>query len=204
MATEPEAFEDLLQKARGGDARASARLFDRLAGAGEEAQVLLKMARGILPRGDRLRDFVESRDLLQSALKSGWLDLADFRGETPKEFLGWIRAILRRKLGRVARRRLPRPGGAIVEEMEPAAAGSAELPLASVIREEAKARVRAAVASLPERERQVMEMRLRGLNATEVAEITGLDPAAVRKRESRAAERLRALLKEDAAGGVSS
>lgn len=187
-------FADLLARARDGDPGACALLFERIAGTGPDAELLLRMARQVLPPGDRMRDFVESRDLIQSALKSGWLDLAQFRGQTREEFLGWMRAILRRKLGRHARRRTPRPGGAPPGEGGADPPDLSESPLGAMIREETRQRVRAAMARLPDHERAVIEMRLRGLDSTQIAEITGLDPATVRKRASRAAEKLREVL----------
>ena len=107
-----------------------------------------------------------------------------------------MRAILRRKLGRHVRRRTPRPGGEEAEAAVESQPGEEAHPLTPLIREEVRSRVREAVARLPEHERAVMEMRLSGMSSAEIAEVTGLEPATVRKRESRAAERLRSLLAE--------
>jgi RNA polymerase sigma factor (sigma-70 family) len=190
----------LIERARAGDDQARALLFERFADEGQEGDALIKIARRLLPRGDRMRDFVESRDLIQSALKTGWFDLEEFRGSSRGEFIAWLRAIIRRKLGRIVRKRIPAPRGREADEAAEAPArapGSGrgeEDSLAALIREEVEARVRAAVARLPDHERAVMEMRLQGLKAPEIAEILGVDAAAVRKRESRAAEKLRAML----------
>ncbi|MEM7233942.1 MAG: hypothetical protein AAF517_17320, partial [Planctomycetota bacterium] len=134
-------FEEVLRKAVAGDVNARRELFERIAREDEEGGALLAIARKLLPAGDRARDFVESRDLVQKALKSGWLDLSGFRGQTPAEFLAWLRTILRNKLGRVTRRRTPRvadDGSVPQEEISEEAA-----PVAQVLRQELRDRVRA-------------------------------------------------------------
>ncbi len=186
----------LLARAQAGDREALDALFNRLGDESAEGAEIVAMARRLLPPGDRLRDFIESRDLVQSALRSGWLDLSQFEGETTGELFGWLRAILRHKLGRAARRRTPEHAEEeSLEDGAIAAGRTEEEPIASLVREEVKARVWAAVARLPEHERAVMEMRMKGLNAPEIAQILGIDAAAVRKRESRAGERLRGMMK---------
>lgn len=200
MSLEPEPFQELLARARAGDAAAWEQVFSRLADEEDEGAAMLQMARRLLPAGDRARDFVESRDLLQSALRSGWFHASDFRGESKSELLGWIRSILRRKLGRVVRRKTPRPGGDSVDAGAGVEAVGREIPLepvAQLLREEAQARVRAAVESLPEDLREVMRLRLEGLKSPDVAGMLGLSHDAVRKRESRAMARLRASLDQE-------
>ena len=197
MTKEPT-FSDLLDQARKGDKAARARLFDQLAGEKEEARTILAIARKVLPQGDPARDFVESRDLIQSALHSGWLDLSRFQGENPGQFFAWLRTILRHKLGRKVRKRQPRV--ASEESAEPgtllAGSGDAE-PIEEVLRHEMVERLRAAIDALPDDMRVVVERRLQGQNAPEIAYDLGLSPAAVRKRESRAMARLRELAEGD-------
>jgi DNA-directed RNA polymerase specialized sigma24 family protein len=100
-------FAALLERVRQGDAAAAEDFFARLADEGAEGGTLLAIARKLLGRDPFIRGFVESRDLVQSALRCGWLDLSQFRGETPAEFFGWMRSILRARLGRVARKKQP-------------------------------------------------------------------------------------------------
>ncbi len=204
MSRESEPFEELLARARAGDVVAWEQVFSRLADEGHEGAEILEIARRILPMGDRARDFVESRDLLQSALRSGWFHAEDFRGESKAELLGWIRSILRRKLGRVLRRRTPRPGGDPVElESRAAAPGGSEdsvEPVAKMLREEVQGKVREAVERLPEDLRDVLRLRLEGLRAPDVAGMLGLSHDAVRKRESRAMAKLREALGETGKG----
>jgi RNA polymerase sigma factor (sigma-70 family) len=192
MARDAESFSELFAQAREGDRGAWEMVFERLANEDAEGAGILEMARRILPRGDRARDFVESRDLMQSALKSGWFNAEDFRGNTQAELLAWIRMILRRKLGRVVRRKTPRPaGGDLPESDHDSRRDDPESPLAGLLREEVKAKVRAAVKGLPEDQRVVMELRLDGLQTPDIAGMLGLSAEAVRKRESRAAAQLR-------------
>jgi len=190
---ESEPFAELLRRARAGDEAAWGRIFSRLGNDEEEGGRLLAIARKILPEGDRLRDLVESRDLLQSALRSGWIDASQFRGQTEGELFAWLRQILRRKVSRVVRRQDPRPAGeALDEEALPDEDDAG--PLEDVLRAEVNERVRASIELLPEDQRAVMQLKLQGLSAPEIARILSIKPDAVRKRESRAAERLREML----------
>ncbi|MDJ0974421.1 MAG: sigma-70 family RNA polymerase sigma factor [Planctomycetota bacterium] len=188
-------FSELLERARQGDRAARDALFAQLAGEEGADSPLLAMARKALPKGDLARDFVESQDLVQSALRSGWLDLSQFQGTTEASLFAWMRTILRHKLSHTVRRKRPRPGHTDAIEPDPHASDApAERPIETAIREETYRRVRDAVDGLPDDQRVVMERRLAGKAAPEVAEELGLTPAAVRKRESRAMARLRAVL----------
>ena len=198
MSTD-EDFSSLLRRARAGDDDAWEAIFSRLGDERGEGAILLAMARKVLPRGDGLRKLVSSRDLLQSALQSGWFNLDNFRGTTEQELLGWLRTILRRKMAHVIRKKRT----VSVEDVEAAAPAEQkrtgqeqESPFARVVREEAKTRVRQAVKQLPDDQRAVMELRLQGHKSPEIARILDLTEAAVRKRESRATSRLRELLGE--------
>ncbi|MBN1442727.1 MAG: sigma-70 family RNA polymerase sigma factor [Planctomycetes bacterium] len=191
-------FRDVLHRVLEGDAGARDELFARLASETSEGALLLAIVRRLMPAGDRMRELVETRDLVQSALRSGWVNFAEFRGQTSGEFLGWIRTILRRKIIRALRelqdRRQREKGGLREDRL---AARSIDLPLARLIRAEVRERVRRAVEELPEDQRVVIELRLKGLSAPEIAERLSLQPAAVRKRESRALARLREVMGGD-------
>lgn len=189
--SEERTFSELLDAARDGDASARDALFQRLADEGEDANKMLAIARRILPRGDPARDLVESRDLVQSALRDGWSELASFRGGSEAEFLGWLRTILRRRLGRRTRKQQPRIGGIEPVEREDEGEEEDASPTEVALRSELLARVRTEIAALPENQRVVMERRLAGDDASAVAEALGLEAATVRKRESRAMARLR-------------
>lgn len=186
-----DSFSELVRGAVDGDARARRDLFDRIAREDAEGHWLRGAARNLLPAGDRARDFVDSQDLVQTALRAGWLNLSDFRGATAGEFLAWLRSILRHKLGRVTRRRSARITAEGEVDESPDGAREEGEQLARILRDEVRERVRESVSGLPEDYRLVLELRLRGLSAPQIAAETGLTAEAVRKRESRAAARLR-------------
>ena len=190
MADE-RSFSDLLDAARDGDEDARSALFERLSADGDESGKMLAIARKALPHNDPARDLVESRDLVQSALRSGWLDLHAFRGQTEGEFMGWLRTILRRRLGRRTRKRTPRIGAQEAVEPHDADEDDDESPEERVLRAELMQRVQQEIAALPDDQRVVMERRLAGIPSKEVAQALGLEPATVRKRESRAMAKLR-------------
>jgi RNA polymerase sigma-70 factor, ECF subfamily len=204
MTEGEDRFRKLLEKARSGEREAWDELFSRLADeGGEEGAAVLSIARKVLPRDHWARNLIDSRDVVQSALRVGWIKAEQFEGSTEKEFFGWLRAILRSKVGRATRRGDQRPHARaeVVEEI-PEPSGEERSPLALVIEEEVKSRVQAALGQLPEDQRAVMDLSLQGLKGPEIARILDLKPATVRKRESRAAERIRELLGEQGGEGV--
>ena len=183
-------FSELIERAREGDAEAREQLFAQLTEREDDSQILA-MARRALPRGDLARDLIESRDLVQSALRSGWLELSRFRGSTEAELMGWLRTILRHKLSHAVRRKRPRLGKDADAEASREEETAEEPPIDVAIRDETQRRIQAAIEALPDDYRIVMERRLAGQSAPRIAEELGLSPAAVRKRESRAMARLR-------------
>ncbi len=192
-----EPFTQLLKRVKSGDPGAKGQLFERLGKMDEEGAKILRMARRVLGPDDRARQLVDSVDLVQTALRVGWLDVSAFNGSTEKEFLGWIRGIIRNKLNRVVRKKGFWPDLEHVPEEEvPRGRESQALPVAQLMRDEIRSRLKNAIAELPEEQRKVLVLRLQGRRATEIAELLELKPEAVRKRESRAVARLRALLKE--------
>lgn len=195
-----EEFRDVLGKAKEGDRAAWEEIFQRLGNEkGEEGAAVLAIARKALPRSHWARELVESRDILQSALRVGWLNADQFRGETAGELFSWIRTILRNKIERAGRRKENRSrdlAGGLQDVPEGAGRPEGEAPIDSAIEAEVRARVRGAIQQLPEDQRQVMELYLQGLSAPEIARLLDLTPVAVRKRESRATARLREILSE--------
>ena len=197
MSTDESDFHELLERARAGDRAAWARLFDRVANDEAEGAALHAMARRVLPRSDRARDFVDSLDLLQSALKDGWLDASRFEGSNEREFYAWMRTIIRRKLSRATRRRRPAIGLETGEVAEAGGRSGSSEGLGELIRSEERERLMGAIRALPDDQRAVLTLRLKGRSAPEIAELLSLSPEAVRKRESRAAAQLRKILLVD-------
>lgn len=185
-------FSDVLERARAGDPVARDELFRRLGDDRVEGPRVLALARQVLPPDDHARQLVESCDLMQSALRCGWIDLSKFRGGSEAEFFAWLRQILYHRLNRVVRRRRPRFGLEVngeKREVDPPAAGPS--PLSTMMGEEARKRLSDAIARLPEDQSAVIDLRLKGLTTAEIGERLDLRPDAVRKRESRALARLR-------------
>lgn len=186
-------FARLITKAREGDAKARQALFALVGDADSLGADLLRAARRLMPPGDRARGVLESQDLLQTALRAGWVDVSDFQGATREEFLAWLRVILKRKLLKAVRRKRPSPGleGKSRIDATGALAGNEESPLTVLLREETRVEIRAAIAELPADQQAVVKLRLQGLDSPRIAAALGIRPEAVRKRESRAAKQLR-------------
>jgi RNA polymerase sigma-70 factor (ECF subfamily) len=198
MAPTRNEFAELIAKAREGDLEARKKLFDLVADEDALGADLLLAARKILPSRDRGRKLLDSQDLLQTALRVGWVDAASFEGATLDEFLAWLRTILRRKLLKALRRKRPDVGLDPAQEADGRRPGRATQrgPLDEVLAEEVKARVRKALTLLPPDQQAVVVLRLSGLDSPRIAEKLGIGADAVRKRESRAARRLREILEE--------
>ncbi len=194
-ASPDEPFTLILQRAKAGSQEARDQLFSRLGNMADGGEKILGLARRLLPPGDGARRFLDSQDLAQTALRSGWLDLSDFRGNTEKEFLAWFRKILANKLHRVLRRKRPQLGlEGLAEKAKPLGRESQQAPIVKVLREEMRSRLRKALQQLPVDQRRVLDLRLKGLTCSEIARTLDLREDAVRKRESRAVARLRELL----------
>jgi RNA polymerase sigma factor (sigma-70 family) len=193
-------FREFLDRAKSGDRSAWEAIFEKLGDeTEEEGAAVLALARRALPRDHWARDLVESRDVLQSALRVGWLHAEEFRGSTEGEFFAWLRTILRNKVERAGRRqehRLRKLAGSLEDMTGGAEGAEAESPIESALEEEIRGRVREAIRELPEDQRQVMDLYLAGLKSPEIAQLLGISPAAVRKRESRAVAHLREILGE--------
>jgi RNA polymerase sigma factor (sigma-70 family) len=189
-------FTTLLRLVREGDLDARERLFDLVAREEGLGGDLLRAARRILRPGDRARDYLESRDLIQTALRAGWIDAGAFQGATREEFLAWLRTILRRKLLKAVRRKLPLGALDTAKEVEGPSRDEEESPLSRLLRDELRSKVRKAIQELPDDQKAVVRLRLQGLDGPKIAAALGIEAAAARKRESRAAKRLREVLKE--------
>jgi RNA polymerase sigma factor (sigma-70 family) len=195
MALDRKEFSELLARAKSGDRDAQKKLFSLLGNEEcEPGAAVLIMARTLL-KNNWVRSLLESKDIVQSALREGWLNVCRFRGSTEVEFYAWLRAILRSKVTHAVRMKLPLPQDLRPEgEENRDVAANEESALAAMIEDEMRQRVRSALDGLPEDQRLILELRIQGKSAPEIADALGLNPAAVRKRESRIIERLRQLL----------
>jgi RNA polymerase sigma-70 factor, ECF subfamily len=132
----------------------------------------------------------EARDAVSEALTravAGVERLAE-TGAVPEAWLfGILRHVVLDQHRRNYRHRTPRVSREIV----------AEEALEKIVIEEEGAAIRAAFDRLPERDREVLELRVvAGLSSEETASALGMRPGAVRMAQARALTRLRTILVE--------
>jgi RNA polymerase sigma-70 factor (ECF subfamily) len=197
--SEPDTGE-LLDAAATGDASARGRLLDR------HRQRLRRMVAVRIDR--RLSARLDPSDLVQDTLAEANRRLDDYLRKRPLPFYPWLRQIAWNRMIDARRYHL-RPGRTVGRE-EPAGlpAESAlelaqrlvagEAPSAGLRRKEQQAHVRAALESLPERDREVLALRyLEQLTTAEAAAVLGVSEGGVRVRVLRALRRLRKNLTHD-------
>ncbi|MBY4597289.1 RNA polymerase sigma factor [bacterium BD-1] len=138
-----------------------------------------------------VRDVPASEDVAQEAFLSAWQNLR--RLKNPDSFLPWLRQITRNlardHLRAQGRRREP---GGDVERLLAQVADPHPEPAERAAEAEQQAVAAAVIDSLPEESREVLLLYYReGQSSRQVAGLLGLQDAAVRKRLSRARERVR-------------
>jgi RNA polymerase sigma factor (sigma-70 family) len=173
--------EELMAAYIDGDAAAFRALFDR------HAPVLYRLARRRLSSDD------DARDVVQQTMLQVHRARHDFRrGSRLRPWLFTIAMNLVREHYRRHSRRREQP----LESAPDAAEPSLEPEDAERVRERSS-RVRAALASLPEAQREVIELHwFEESPYEEIAMIVGASVAAVRVRAHRGYERLREILPE--------
>src|SRR5262245_16643010 len=200
--TPPPDTDELLRRTADGDGDARNRLLAR------QAERLRQMVAVRLDRrlAARIGPSVVGQDVLLEADRL----LADYLRERPLPFLPWLRQLAAERLLDLHRRHLhaqrrsvrrEEPGRLALpdesaEALAERLAASATGPSQQLLRQEARQRVRAALEQLPERDREVLELRhLEGLSVAETAAALGLAIGTVKTRHLRALTRLRQLLK---------
>jgi RNA polymerase sigma-70 factor (ECF subfamily) len=201
--TDPDVVR-LIEQARGGDETARQALLSRHRD---------RLRRMIAVRLDpRISARVDPSDVVQEALAEAAALLPEYLRKQPIPFYIWLRRIAWERLFKLHRQHittkkrtvarevaLELPDGS-VEILARVIATDATGPSERAVREELRDRVRAALARLGERDREVLTLRyLEQLSAAEIATITGSTPGTVTVRHLRALERLRVLLGEGAA-----
>ena len=130
----------------------------------------------------RLRDEGEALDVLQETLAAAWQALPGLK--TTSRFWPWLCGIAVHKAADAARRRIPSVDDGLQQP--------AGKPPDSV----AVLEVRQAVASLPEKQRQVVLLRyVLDLSEEEVADVLGIRVGTVKSRSARARAALEELLR---------
>jgi RNA polymerase sigma-70 factor (ECF subfamily) len=196
--------DQLLQRARGGDASARDGLLAR------HRPRLRRMVR--LHLDPRLGARVDPSDVVQETLAEAARRLDDYLRRPPLPFYPWLRQIaldrlvdLRRRHLRARKRSVAREEPGVLSLPDESAAELAarlidlgSSPSRHLLREELRERVRAALGRLPAADREVLVLRhLEQMPAREVAAVLGVGEGAVRMRLVRALGRLRDLLDQD-------
>jgi RNA polymerase sigma-70 factor (ECF subfamily) len=189
--------ESLVRRAQQGDRGA----FDALIRRSEDRLIALVRAR----MGTALRRHEESRDIVQSVLREAVADLPDFEYRGEGSFLAWLSTVVRHKVAHRARD-LGRDKRDAARERPVESSDRAEVaaradgPLEVAIGHEAEQRYHAALASLPDPERELLLLYLElGCAYEEIAGALAIpSPDAVRKRIARALAKLNARMEEPA------
>lgn len=175
----------IVRRMAGGDADALAELYDRYAG------LLLALTRRILgPAG-------EAEEALQEAFLQAWHQAS--RYEPGRSSVStWLLLIARtRSLDRL-RSRGARERTALAAAAEPAAPDTSSRVDDHVLHRERRARVRQALADLPEEQRRVLELAFyEGLSQSEIATRTGAPLGTVKTRALLAMRKLREALRNE-------
>jgi len=182
---DPSETEDLLRRAREGSREALGRLL------GECGDRLLTLIR--LRLGAKLRERIESRDILQATLVKALLHIEGFRGAGRPSLMAWLARIAENEIRDVAdfhgreRRALEQTvavGG--THEMDRLAA-QLRSETSRIADDERSARLLQAVESLPAEQQEVIVLRhLEELSFGEVGERMGRSPDACRMLLARA------------------
>jgi RNA polymerase sigma-70 factor (ECF subfamily) len=171
-----------------------------------------RLRRMVAVRFDRrLAARVDPSDVVQETLAEAAAQLDRYLQERPLPFYPWLRRMAQRRLIDLHRRHVQArrrtvtreeaagglPGRSAVALAE-RLFGRPSSPSAGLHRQERRERARAALAALPEQDREVLVLRiLEGLPTRETAAVLEISEVAVRSRQVRALERLKALLGAD-------
>lgn len=189
-------IDELLRRIRRGDRKARKELFELLGDETRFGAVIRRMVRQLLPSKHRARRLVDTQDIVQSTLGTLLSKFSDFRGETEGELFGWLRAIVRTKINRVARRKKLTLVADDLDALSKKLGRESDRVLSAIVDQELVELLHCLIRRLSLDQRLVVELRLRGCRSPKIAEMLGLNPATVRKRESRAVEQLKTLWPE--------
>jgi RNA polymerase sigma-70 factor (ECF subfamily) len=202
--------DELVERARGGDAGARQQLLTRHRKRLRQ-MVALRMDRRLLAR-------VDPSDVVQEALADAAQELSDYLRHRPLPFYPWLRQLAWDRLIELHRRHLyaqkrsvRREDPEVLALPDESAVQLAQRLLAPgsspserLLREELRGRVQAALARLAAHDREVLVLRhLEQLSTKEIAAVLGITPGAVKTRHLRALVRLRSLLGDDLGEGLS-
>ena len=196
----PMDTQELLERSVRGDAGARQELLVR-----HRARLRRMVAVRLDPR---LGARVDPSDVVQEALADAAVHLDDYLRDRPLPFYPWLRQFAWQRVVKAhrdhihARRRsilregpdMPLPDES-VRQLAHRLLASGTSPSRRLIRQEQREQVRAALAELEPRDREILVMRhLEQMETPEIAVSLGISEGAVRNRQYRALMRLRSLL----------
>src|SRR4051794_39499423 len=187
----------LIDRAQGGDGAARQQLLDRY------RDYLRRMVAVRLDR--RLAARVDASDVVQETLVEAARRLDDYLRERPIPFYGWLRQLAGERIVDAHRRHVTTQRRSVTlehRELELPDASADQLvrrlfaadtsPSNRMIRQERHERLKGALASLPQRDREVLVMRhLEQLSTSEIAAMLEISEPAVKSRLLRALIRMR-------------
>jgi len=200
MAADECETEDLIRRAGKGDEMAAEQLL-----AGHRNRLRHMVAVRMDPR---LAARFDASDVVQETLVEASRRLPEYLQARPLPFYPWLRQIaweqlldLHRKHFRAQKRTLgrerccyPLPDRSTTDLADRLLAGGTS-PSRHCVRQELRTRMQAALAKLPERDREILVLRhLEQLSTHEIASVMGMTEGAVKTRHLRALQRLRGVL----------
>lgn len=188
-----------------GDNEALGRLLEQYRG------YLLMLAHRYLSQ--RLRRRIDPADLVQITYLEAKRDLGTFRGETPAEFAGWLRGMLKNNVATAVTRHITTQKRSLTREVHAEGVlksdsdgsawiqqlpGSTTSPSGVVIRAERVLALMEALHQLPESQAEAIRLRyMESLSLAEIVERMSKSDTAVAGLLKRGLQKLRALLDSD-------
>lgn len=164
-------IDGLIVRAKSGDSAALGELLEKHRG------YLRVLAQRML--GDRFRARLDASDVIQQTCLAVQRNFPEFRGETPGQFIAWLRQVheghirnaLREHLA--GKRGVGREGGVTAAELESLVEDSLQsTPSQRVLRDEQAVLLAAALDRLPDGQREAVRLRyLEGLSLKEIADL---------------------------------
>ncbi len=189
----------LVLASKDGDNEAFGRLLEQYRG------FLLMLGHRYL--SERLRRRIDPADLVQITFLEAKRDLAAFRGETPAEFAGWLRGMLKNNVATAVTQHVTTQKRSLKREVEAAAndsgrpawiaqlPGSTTSPSGVAIRDEAVMVLLEALHQLPETQAEAIRLRyMEGLPLSEIVQRTGKSETAVAGLLKRGLQKLRTIM----------
>jgi RNA polymerase sigma-70 factor, ECF subfamily len=192
--------KDLLERLRQGDAQALANLFSI------HHERLLRLVRYRLAAG--LGGRVDAEDVLQESYLAAMARIKHFQESTAPSAFVWLRLIVMQTLTDIHRKHLgarmrdayrevgfPQWGQSSSAALAAQLAASLTSPSQAAIRDEASRQLEAAIESMSERDREILELRhFEELSNQETALVLGIEEKAASIRYVRAIKRLKDIM----------